>query len=212
MRMPTDWGNPVPITVTDEKEIIQDGHADQPIERTLHGSVVDPEGKAVADASVIFNVNNTAKVNADGRFDLSLGHDETILRARSPSNWVGTKRISKDDVEATIEMQPGVKVTGRIVDAEGRPAANAEVFGGFRCSDPASGIHWHFCYFPAKVKTDADGRFTFVAMFPNSKGELSISRYNDDQKAYQTFPGPEFNIGTEAVQDLGTITLGKPTP
>src|SRR5262249_47478639 len=55
----------------------------------------------------------------------------------------------------TVQMEPGAAVTGRLVDADGKPRAGVDLEVSFRTKDRK---HW-YGYLPERIKTDAEGRF-----------------------------------------------------
>jgi hypothetical protein len=69
-------------------------------------------------------------------------------------------------------MGPGAAVTGRLVDADGRPRAGVELEVRFQPKGWGSWVD----YFPEPVTTDREGRFRIEALPPGCKLRLSDGR------------------------------------
>ncbi len=94
----------------------------------------------------------------------------------------------------TVRVQPGAAVTGRLVDAEGRPRANVELDLSIR----ARGDVWDAYSLPLKIKTDEDGRFRADTLLPGYQFQLY-----DPQGSFQ------FGDGLRAgeTKDLGDVQM-----
>jgi RNA polymerase sigma factor (sigma-70 family) len=93
----------------------------------------------------------------------------------------------------TVRLEPGVTVTGRLVDADGRPRAGVELNLAFGRTE---GVVWR-PYAPERVRTDGEGRFRIAALLPGHEFRLS-----DDQ-------GELFFRGARPgeTKDLGEVRL-----
>ena len=69
----------------------------------------------------------------------------------------------------TVRMAPGATVTGRLVDAEGKPRASSELSIAFRRKDRA--VSWER-YPHLSMRTDKEGRFRFTALLPGPEFRL----------------------------------------
>jgi hypothetical protein len=74
----------------------------------------------------------------------------------------------------TVRMEPGGVVTGRLVDADGRPRSSLDLAVAFR----PKGEDWRD-YSPARIRTSAEGRFR-LEVPPNYEYEFRLS---DGQRA-----------------------------
>ena len=115
--------------------------------------------------------------------ELLLHHPETGLvgLAQTPQN-------TGDSI--TVQLQLGATVTGRLLDAEGRPRADVELELSFRGKERQV---WHR-YSTQDIKTDRDGRFRVTALLPGRKFRLS----DDDARAdfrRRTAPGQTKDLG-----------------
>ena len=105
----------------------------------VRGRIVDPEGRAVAGASVTCSSRGDAgrgsrrmDADADGAFDLAgLPAGEATVRAVAEGYVSAEQRpgvIRDGDVgEVVIALSRGLSVAGRVLGSDGAPAAGAEV-------------------------------------------------------------------------------------
>jgi hypothetical protein len=91
-------------------------------------------------------------------------------------------------------MEPGAVVTGRVVDADGRPRAGVELEVSFR---PKGERYWSG-YFPKLLKTDREGRFRVGALLPGCEYALT-----DDGKGSSPFAAPR----SGQTKDLGDVRM-----
>ncbi len=119
--------------------------------------------------------------------ELLLHHPETGLvgLAQTPQNAGHS---------ITVQLQLGATVSGRLLDAEGRPRADVELELSFRSKERQV---WHR-YSTHDIKTDRDGRFSVQGLLPGRNFRLS-----DD--------GRELNFGdglrSGYTKDLGDVRL-----
>ena len=86
-------------------------------------------------------------------------------------------------------------VTGRLLDAAGKPRADAELELSFR---PKKKRAW-FDYFPDRIKTDREGRFRIEGLLPDYEFRLKGS------KGEFSFGGATLRSGQ--TKDLGDVQL-----
>jgi hypothetical protein len=93
-----------------------------------------------------------------------------------------------------VQLQLGATVTGRLLDAQGRPRADVELKLSFRGKERQV---WHR-YSTRSIKTDRNGRFRVTALLPGHKFRLS----NDER-------GLNFGDGLRSghTKDLGDVRL-----
>jgi hypothetical protein len=104
----------------------------------------------------------TAWFNPHERYEIVFQHPEKGL--------VGvTQPPQENGGPATVRLEPGATVTGRLVDAGGKPRAGVELELRFR---PKRWGSW-FDYTPGPIKTDREGRFRIEAMLPGQEYRLS---------------------------------------
>ena len=99
-------------------------------ETTVSGTVVDKDGgDPVPDASVRLR-RSSARTGPDGRFSIAVEPGEHRLEAQAPGRRrtvlplnVGPEGLS----DVRVEMERGVDLRGRVVDAAGRPVPSLEI-------------------------------------------------------------------------------------
>ena len=99
-------------------------------ETTVSGTVVDKDsGDPVSDASVGLR-RSSARTGPDGRFSIAVEPGEYRLEAQAPGRrrTVLPLNVGPDGLsDVRVEMERGVDLRGRVVDAAGRPAPSLEV-------------------------------------------------------------------------------------
>ncbi len=167
----------------------------------LKGTVLGPDDKPLAGARVL-NLNSktllwaregmktaefTGWFHPRGRRELLLRHPEKGL--------VGVAHPPKENGGAvTVRMESGATVTGRLVDADGKPQAGIELEVRFQGKGWGS---WFGCL-PGRIQTDREGRFHVGALLPGYDFRLS------GDKGYVQLGG-EFRSGQ--TKDLGDVQL-----
>jgi RNA polymerase sigma factor (sigma-70 family) len=150
----------------------------------LQGTVLDPEGKPLAGTRSFLLIGHwwDREATRTAEFSAWFNPHETqeILFQHREKGWIGVAQPPKENGgSVTVRMGPGAAVTGRLVDADGRPRAGVELELTFR---PKGWGSW-FDYSPKPIKTDGAGRFRIEGLLPGSefrlsdgKGELSLDR------------------------------------
>src|SRR5262249_43904873 len=72
----------------------------------------------------------------------------------------------------TVRMEPGATVTGRLVDADGKPRAGVDLEVSFRTKERP---RWRG-YSPATIRTDREGRFRLAALLPGYQFRLQADK------------------------------------
>ena len=76
--------------------------------------------------------------------------------------------LSPEGGTVTVRMIPGATVTGRLVDADGKPRAGVELETRFR----RKGESYWAEFSEERVKTDRDGRFHIEALIPDFEYQM----------------------------------------
>lgn len=141
----------------------------------ITGTIVGPDGKPVA------GVRAYGLTRDHGWERAPLQTAEFAVRSFNPrkpreilfrhveKGLVGVLEAPKDAGQpVTVQLKPGATVAGRLVDADGRPRPNVEL----DVSLQVRADMWGGYSLPAKVKTDADGRFRIETLLPGYKYQL----------------------------------------
>jgi hypothetical protein len=142
---------------------------------TQTGTIVDPQGKAVAGASI-------AGLRAWGGVD-ALKAGEFTARGLNPARprsiavlhkerkLVGHMTLRGDEKEpVVVKLSPWGSVSGRVLDEEGNPLTDAELMVHYRDNS----LRWLFESGREKLKTDREGRFRVEGLFPGLPFGISL--------------------------------------
>jgi RNA polymerase sigma factor (sigma-70 family) len=135
---------------------------------TFTGTVLGPDGKPLAGAR---SVGVTDAWGREGMKtaeftvrEFSPRRPRDILFQHPEKGLVGVVRPPKENGgPVTVRMEPGAVVTGRLVDADGRPRAGVKLEALFRLKGDLRPWPWHR-YPLGPIKTDREGRFRFEAL------------------------------------------------
>ena len=170
---------------------------------TCKGTVFGPDGHPLAGARS-FSLIDQGKWEPEGmrsaEFELrefNPRRPRELLFQHLEKGLIGVAPRPKRDGDAiAVPMRPGAVVTGRLVDAGGRPRAGVELRVGFRSKE------WPIWqgYSPERIKTDQEGRFRVEALLPGNEYRLSHSVAAELQQG-------ELHFG-EALRPGQTMDLG----
>jgi RNA polymerase sigma factor (sigma-70 family) len=143
--------------------------------RTFTVKVLGPDGKPLSGGRAFGQVDNTGK-SADMKTaeftvrGVSRRRPGQVLFQHPEKNLVGVAKPPKDDGGAvTVKLEPGATVTGRLVDADGKPRAGVELNLSFGRDEKTV---WH-TYMAERVRTDGEGRFRIAGLLPGQEFRLS---------------------------------------
>jgi RNA polymerase sigma factor (sigma-70 family) len=165
--------------------------------RTLTGTVVGPDGQPLAGAvgilapEITFGFRSASptlrleKDSAKFTVDNMDPRQPPLLIFRHPEkNLAGQLEVRGGEKEPlTARLQPGGKLTGRLLDAAGQPLADARI--DLRLS-PKAGPAPQRHAFLARVKTDMEGRFTMEAILPETELLLLVGVADKDNELGRT--------------------------
>jgi RNA polymerase sigma factor (sigma-70 family) len=142
----------------------------------LKATVLDPDGKPLAGARAL-NLNSGSLSWGTERMKsaefTAWSHPRRpreVLLLHPEKELVGVARPPKKNGEAvTVRMERGAAVTGRLVDADGRPRPGVELEVQFHVKGWGS---W-FDYLPEGTRTDKEGRFRITTLLPGYEFKLS---------------------------------------
>jgi protocatechuate 3,4-dioxygenase beta subunit len=169
---------------------------------TFSGKLVGPDGKPRSGALGLGLNNRFPSWNAGGikaaeftvrKFNPRGPRD--VLFQHREKGLIGIARPPKENGgSVTVRMQPGAAVTGRLVDADGKPRSGVELEVAFHPKEKGG---WWEDYSPARLRTDGEGRFRLDVLLPGYEFRLS------DGKGALPFRAP----GAGETKDLGDVRL-----
>ena len=125
-------------------------------ETQVAGTVVDKDGgEPVADASVRIQ-RSSARTGPDGRFSIAVEPGEWQLSASAPGRKLTVLPLNVGPAglsDLRVEMERGLELRGRVVDAGGRPVPNLQVVAADAARGLAEGVY-----------TLADGSFRMESL------------------------------------------------
>ncbi|MFY9341100.1 MAG: sigma-70 family RNA polymerase sigma factor [Planctomycetota bacterium] len=172
----------------------------------LKGNVVDSDGQPVASAILeclaepraAGSWSRFAETNAQGRFVIANCPESGTISIRVTARGFEELRqrgVDPRTPELRLQLQRAVprtvRIVGRVVRPDGRPAANASVTARRREPRSSSGLD----------ATDNDGRFELGPVAP---GAWSVNVTSPDHPVFVSNPR---ELAADATWDLGTITL-----
>lgn len=175
------------------------------------GKVLNPDGKP---ASGVTAFKMTACYDypqklKDGTFTaiaLEADHPRTVLFADADKKLAAWAELKGGEKDLTVKLEPWGKLTGRLVDAEGKP-----VFGATVTAFPKQGVkHMAFTNVVRdnKAATDKDGRFVLevpggpAEYMPgfSLKNKYLDTGYRPAMKGHTVKPGEATDVGDVKVQ------------
>jgi RNA polymerase sigma factor (sigma-70 family) len=165
----------------------------------LTGNVLGPDGKPLAATRSFLLVGHSwdSESTKTAKFTAWFNPHEAneMLFQHPEKGLIGVAQLPKENGgSVTVRMGPGAAVTGRLVDAAGKPRPGVELEVSFR---PKGWGSW-FDYSPQKIKTDREGRFRIEALQPDGKFRLF------DGKGKLPFGGA---LRSAETKDLGDVHI-----
>jgi RNA polymerase sigma factor (sigma-70 family) len=170
--------------------------------------VVDADGKPLAGARVsgelaTWDQPETLKGDSFAIRAINPDRPRTIAAIHDARKLAGVAQVTGKVTEVAMRLQPWGALTGRIVDADGKPIAGAEVRILFR-DYTVSGLAQERWSFRTPPKSDADGRFRFEGIIPDQKFGLSVSANRRFTSIGEGFR--EITVKSGETHDLGNLT------
>jgi RNA polymerase sigma factor (sigma-70 family) len=193
------------VRVLDLKEDEGEVKVELPLERgrTVKVLVQDADGKpltGVRAGGVTANLHTWHRLKDESAvtvYALDPSRPRQLVFLHSEKKLGAVVTLRGDEKEAAVvKLAPLGTVTGRLLNAEGTPAAGIWVSVVYR--EPIPG----FLYERQSVKTDEEGRFTVPAVLPGKKFQLQIWM---NFKSYTGVPP----IGFREVEAGKTLDLGE---
>lgn len=190
----------------------------------LSGSVTDTNGNAPANVHIFVGFSRymsgpiKATTDVDGNFHLkNLGLGENYLTISAPGYAPAfrTINVGSSNAPLNVALQPGRIINGRVVDAEGKPIADADVsYDGLANRQgmfTGRTMEW-------ETKTDTKGTFTWYSA-PTEPVRLTIRKNGHMALMWKTVQTDTTNTTTFVLSSpltvKGTVTdvdSGKPVP
>lgn len=208
---------------SDEKGVTLSAGATLPVDvslragRSLTGSVRDDLGMVVAGAEIAIETAEgpfdgtplpriTAKSGGDGGFRLvGLPIDAALVwEAKAEGHEVSRGRLG-GDTSLQVVLERAQRITGRVVDADGKPIEGAGLNVTWVHKDSDGFAREHRSQ-PGPIRTDATGVFAFHRLL-RWEGALLVGApgYLSTRRELETLP----TLGETRELDLGTLTLGR---
>jgi hypothetical protein len=167
---------------------------------TFTGRVLGPEGQPVAGAwGMSIGRIKAAEFTVSG---YNPRRPQELLFQHEGKGLVGMARPPKADGDSMIvQLRRGATVTGRLLDAQGRPRTDVELYVWFRAKDEPARPDWDHGLAPERARTDRDGRFRFGAIMPGY--EFHIKERHDER-----YVGDGLRSGE--AKDLGDLRVKGP--
>jgi formylglycine-generating enzyme required for sulfatase activity/protocatechuate 3,4-dioxygenase beta subunit len=175
--------------------------------QTITGIVHDQVGMPIDDVEMRIRPSGDwlLRMYAKGRFEAykrprnSDSEEHYLLVRHVERNLAATLKIVEDANMLDVKLEPGVILTGKVVDAEGKALEGAIVGTALQGSD------WRAIIPPAGMKTNAEGKFTFRALPIGNKYSFYARLLHYRPTKF------EFNTGDERDnrKDLGPIVLAR---
>lgn len=194
--------------------------------RTLKGTLVDPDGRQVRGATAWgLKLGNTSRgtvregeqiLESPAFTATGIDRDQTctlsfVHRGRK---LIGQTTVRPEDKgPLTVRLQPWGALTGRLVDAEGKPLSQVKIHLRYPDS-PDSGMRPP----DQEIATDRDGRFRVEGLMPNREHELILEHGTNKDVALSSSkprrtprPAPavlkKLETRSGEVKDIGDITV-----
>ena len=174
----------------------------------ISGKIVDETGKALRGAVLrkAWDWDVLARSKADGSYVLARGKDDDVAMVFHPGYQIGV--IPKlptgpgQDPVHDVELKRGRAVSGRLIDASGKPVAGKLILID---SDILVSADHSYSAVPWTTKTDSHGRFVFRELAKDAR--YFVRTILDDGTPL------EFGQGwaKQTTHDLGTFKTGPRT-
>jgi hypothetical protein len=150
----------------------------------LTGKVLDPDGKAVAGATIEgYSVRRASastsiwtRTDSEGKWKAQHAFVPALVGAVSADGkLVAITRVEAYESEATLHLVPAVEAHGKLLDGKGRPAAHRQLMYGVTVRDDETDLNSSFVFgFGATVTTDDHGRYTLWGLVPGQKYDVEF--------------------------------------
>ncbi|HBO46250.1 MAG TPA: hypothetical protein DD670_20460, partial [Planctomycetaceae bacterium] len=178
---------------------------------SVEGIVVDDAGEPVADAEIWYltgdgmHSHGHVKSDASGKFLLKQGSPNSPISLRVKATTAtsdGPVNVTpaelKEPVKITVSEKHGSRMTGKLVDKQGKPIGGAGVGLQTSWMLAGSGIGFQM----TSTTTDADGNFAFEGLWPGDSYQLMI-----EAAGYAKYQSANVTAKPARAHDFGQIVL-----
>jgi RNA polymerase sigma factor (sigma-70 family) len=151
-------------------------------------TILGPDGeklKGVIATSGLYG-QRTDKLNDDGTLTvrgLAAKQAKYVQAVCPEKKLAGRIKVTADDKNPTLKLQPWLSMKGRVVDEDGKPIADAELsFRGAFASPDAETVAG-FWYKGESIKTDKNGAYQVEGLVPGSTYHLFLSAKGQTARA-----------------------------
>jgi hypothetical protein len=140
--------------------------------------------------------------DAEGRFRADRETEPLVVHARNADGSLAAiVAVGAEDAEVTLAIATTASASGRLVDEEGRPAANQKLYWGRRVTLNKEGLR-QYLFASKEVATDARGRFTLPGLVVGQEYQIMADRDG-------TYPAAAaIRLGLPIPYLLGTLRIG----
>jgi hypothetical protein len=200
--------------------VLQSNDTSLPANRVVRGRVLDPAGEPIAGAIVdtyamktkdwhrggaIDEADDLAITNTNGEFLITCQVPDAVLDFRVYAPGYATRfaeGLACGEKSHEVVMNLGVTVRGRLVDADGKPAAGLEI--GVCQIDRSAGVFLG----AQQIGTFPDGRFELPNLPPND--QLFVYTLMGSTGDLGALPLQQVTVhGHGSAKNLGELRMGK---
>jgi RNA polymerase sigma factor (sigma-70 family) len=134
-------------------------------------------------------------------YGLEPGKERTLLLEHPQKNLAARREVKGDERgPVVVALQPAAAAAGRLVDADGRPRAHAEIFVHFRLA-PDAPPHQH----SRRFRTDAQGKFRIDGLVAGTAYQV----YYLPLPQYAELIFNDLSLKSGEVKDFGDVKVKK---
>jgi len=175
----------------------------------IKGTVTDAEGKPAAKVKVSLFPNyqpGEKQTDSEGRFTLTwnpsqfggMGESQPVVVARDLArNLAAAMELEEDATNATLKLEPGLVLAGRVTGPEAKVITNAQAQVHIRTERMSSSLG-------TPVKADAEGRFEIKGLPPGRQYSVvaSAKGYGQEDRTVEATEGETKRVELEAFELL----------
>jgi hypothetical protein len=182
--------------------------------KTVRGTVADPDGKSLAGAVVsgLSAFGREPRTHDSAAFTavaLDPRHPRRLLFGHGPRKLAGFAHLRGDEQAPQVRLQPWGTMAGRVLDAEGKPRAGAEVHLMYKTDGIPHAVYDSALWMKPpseKIMTDREGKFRVEGLVPGLPLRMSISGRTQFFDLARGF-GALAALQPGEVRDLGDIAM-----